>query len=309
MNTSHFIVGEWGSTFMRLHLCIREAGTVQILAHVGGHGVLGCEDFESAFFDAAQPWFNVHGPVPVILAGMIGSNIGWRDTGYAACPISSDRIEGVHFQTRGIDITIMPGLRCQNIFGLPDVVRGEEMQMFGWLDDQARAPNEQHIICLPGRHVKWVAALGHCVQSFFTGMNGEMEELLIQHSLLGRGVLQTEQLSDPDYTIGRNLMFDDPTLSVGHALFATRSRLVLRDHTPETAASFLAGVLIGGDIRDAMRAYVSRDMINGPVIVIGTTPLANLYAAELVNLGHPAQQVKDPDLAIKGLARFALASV
>lgn len=33
---------------------------------------------------------------------------------------------------------------------------------------------------------------------------------------------------------------------------------MLGEYTPETAASLLAGILIGGDIRDAVRAFQSR---------------------------------------------------
>ena len=305
MTSSYFITGEWGSTFMRLHLCRRDGDVLTITASARNtNGVVGCTDFEAAFFSAAQPWFDERGPMPVVLAGMIAANIGWHDSGYAACPVSSGDLRPLTFTARGIEITLAPGLSCRNMFSLPDVVRGEDMQIFGWLDSHPRSPDEQHILCLPGRHVKWVVTRGHAVQSFFTGMNGELEDILIQYSLLGRGVLKTKTLSQPEFEAGQKLMFDDPTLSMGHALFATRSRLVLGEHTPETAASFLAGILIGGDIRDAVRALESRHLLNGPIQVFGDNDLSRTYAQSVQSMGREAQCVTEPDLAAQGLARI-----
>ena len=310
MTSTYFITGEWGSTFMRLHLCRRDGGLLNIVASISNNnGVVGCTNFEDVFFDTAQPWLNEHGSMPVVLAGMIAANIGWHDSGYAACPVSSSDLRPLTFTTRGIGITLAPGLSCRNMFGLPDVVRGEDMQIFGWLDSRPRSPDEQNILCLPGRHVKWVLTRGHAVQSFFTGMNGELEDILIQHSLLGRGVQKTETLSQPEFESGRQLMFNDPTLSMGHALFATRSRLVLEEHTSETAASFLAGILVGGDIRDAMHAFETRHLLNGPVQVFGENDLSRTYVQSVQSMGHEAQCIIEPNLAVQGLVRILLNTV
>ena len=300
MNSGYFIAGEWGSTFMRLYLCDQSDGHFKILTEAHGTGVMSTKDFEDAFFTTAQPWFDAHGHIPVILSGMVGGNIGWHDTGYATCPASSSDIRPFMFKARGVSIAIAPGLSCHNMFGLADVVRGEDMQMLGWLDSQVRAADERHILCLPGRHVKWVITEGTKVASFFTGMNGEMEDILLQHSLLGRGVERTDTLSQPDFDAGIAIMFADPTLSLGHALFATRSRLVLGELTPKTAASFLSGLLIGADIRDALKACQDRGL-SGPVIVMGASELAKTYAAIMIAQGRETIHVTTPHLAIQGM--------
>lgn len=304
MNEAYFIAGEWGSTFMRLHLCRPTPSGADILASAHGPGVVGCTDFEGAFFAAAQPWLDMHGPLPVILAGMVGGNIGWHDSGYAACPAGSRDLNPLTFTCRDMAIAIVPGLSCHNMFGLPDVVRGEEMAMFGWLDSRPRTPSERHLLCLPGRHVKWVATIGNRVASFFSGMNGELEDILLQHSLLGRGVVRTQVMSEADFDSGLKLIFDDPTLSIGHALFATRSRLLRGDHSPETAASFLSGLLIGSDIRDALSACQAREELPQPVVVLGDSDLAGRYLRAIKTFGCDAAQVPTPHLAIHGLAQL-----
>ena len=308
MTEGYFIAGEWGSTFMRLHLCRSTAAGCAIVASAQGVGVAGCTDFEAAFFATAQPWFDSHGPLPVILAGMVGGNIGWRDSGYAACPVASHAVAPLRFTARGIDIAITPGLSCRNMFNLPDVVRGEEMVMFGWLDSQTRSADERHVLCLPGRHVKWVTTTGAQVESFFTGMNGELEDILLRHSLLGRGVIQTQVVNEADFATGLDLMFNDRSLAMGHALFATRSRLVLGEHPPETAASFLSGLLIGGDIRDALTAYQARGGLPAPIVVLGESDLAARYIHAIKTFGCDAVQATTPHLAIQGLARLFTAT-
>lgn len=303
MTTDMFITGEWGSVAMRLHLCARTGDRIATIDTVRGGGVRDCTDFEAAFFAAAGPWFQTHGPLPVILAGMIGSNIGWRDSGYAPCPAGTAELTGqlTSFTVRGVTINLSPGLKCRNMFGLPDVVRGEEMQVFGWLNASPCEDDERRLVCLPGRHVKWMVTRGQQIVSFFTGMNGEMEDILLAHSLLGRGVVR-EGFSQPDFDVGLTAVRDDTTLSLGHALFATRSRLVLGDHDAGGAASFLSGLLVGADIRDALNACRSRGLLESPVVVMGAGQAATLYADGLAAFGQTMTAISDDALAIHGLA-------
>ena len=300
MASDLFITGEWGSVSMHLTLCLNTGTGIQILETAHGAGVIGCPDFEAAFFATASAWYQTHGPLPVILAGMIGSTIGWKDSGYILCPAQAgDLATGLTtFHARNASINLSPGLRCHNMFGLPDVVRGEEMQVFGWLSEQD--DHTQRVLCLPGRHVKWVVTQGKRIVSFFTGMNGEMEDLLLDHSLLGRGVTR-DTFSQTDFEAGLAALRADPTLSLGHSLFATRSRLVLGDHNTAGAASFLSGVLIGADIRDALSAFQNRGLIDQPVIVMGHGTACDRYAHSFATFGQ-AIEVETRSLATFGLA-------
>ena len=300
MTESLFIAGEWGSVVMRLYLCRDGGGPVEVLATTTGSGVVGCGDFEAAFFAAAGAWFEAHGPLPVILAGMIGSNIGWRDSGYVAAPAGMAALAArlVTIHARGIDIHFTPGLECRNLFGLPDLVRGEEMQVLGWLD--RRDEDGPGVICLPGRHVKWMLTDGDRIRSFTTGMHGELQDLLLTHGLLGKGV-DRNAWSEAAFDAGLDIVHADPTLSLGHAVFATRGRLVLGDHTADQAAAFLSGLVIGCDIRDGLRALDARGLGGLTTWVLGHDAMTERYVRALGRYGAPWQTTDTPFLAAAGL--------
>ena len=81
-------------------------------------------------------------------------------------------------------IAIVPGLRCDND-GTPDVMRGEEVQIFGALQ---RLGLTDGLLVLPGTHSKWVRVRSGVVEGFATFMTGEFYALLRQHSILARSL-------------------------------------------------------------------------------------------------------------------------
>jgi 2-dehydro-3-deoxygalactonokinase len=303
-----FIAGDWGTTSMRLHLCRPRQAGAEVLATVSGSGVKSCQDFEGEFFRAAQPWLDRHGKLPVFLAGMIGSNIGWCHAPYVPCPAGQAlmREQVLRFDARGISFAISPGLRCTNMFGLPDVMRGEEMQLFGWIA-LAGAEARQRIVCLPGTHAKWAMVEDGAVTGFFTSMQGELFEILLAHSLVGRGVPQPparEPIKDTDPAFGEGLatMIKDPTLSAGHAVFSARSRCVTGDLCPADAPAFLSGLLIGAEVRDAVAAFRSRGHPTDTVTLIGPDMLMALYSRALASMGIGFDQVPAQTASISGLS-------
>ena len=300
MTQELFIAGEWGSVVMRLYLCRDNGKDIEVIDTVTGGGVVGCPDFEAAFFTAVAPWFEAHGALPVILAGMIGSNIGWRDSGYVEAPAGSAEFASrlTTIQVRGVDIHFTPGLKCRNLFGLPDLVRGEEMQVLGWLAGQD--DDTPGLICLPGRHVKWMLTQGRRIASVTTGMHGEIQDLLLGHGLLGKGV-DRDAWSETAFEAGLDTIQSDPGLSLGHALFATRGRLVLGEHRPDEAAAFLSGLVIGADIRDWLRALEGHALGDRTAMIFGHDATSERYMRAFRRYGAPCQRMDRPSLAASGL--------
>lgn len=309
-NPRRFIAGDWGSSVMRLYLCRQEASGAVVEDMVRGEGIKTCGEPEAAFFAAAGPWFERHGPLPTVLSGMIGSTLGWRDSGYAACPASPESIrDGLSpFEARGVPITIAPGLRCQNLFGLPDVMRGEEMQVFGWLDETARGADERHLVCLPGTHAKWATTKGRAVVSFFTSMQGELHDLLLSNSLLGRTAgefAKVAEIDDEAFREGVTTMLADPTLSMQHGIFSMRSRVVMGELPVARSPSYLSGLLIGVEVRDGVAAHRARGLDVGTVVLIGAERLVALYGLALEMMGINSTPVVDHDASVRGLAALA----
>jgi len=82
---------------------------------------------------------------------------------------------------------ILPGLKQDKN---PDVMRGEETQIAGFL---AGNPDFDGVLCLPGTHTKWVHISAKEIVSFQTVMTGELFALLSQNSVAHRTSMRSTQ--------------------------------------------------------------------------------------------------------------------
>ena len=85
-----------------------------------------------------RDWLDA-GEAPVVMSGMIGSRQGWKEAPYAQCPAGANEIaarmrRGAVGQSR-VTRGSYPDCRCRDAQGVPDVMRGEETQILGALDD------------------------------------------------------------------------------------------------------------------------------------------------------------------------------
>ncbi len=182
MTKAAFIAGDWGTSRLRLYLCDAAGGVLARTegegAAVGGHA----ERFAAAVAD----WDAAYGRLPAVLGGMVGSTIGWKEVPYLVCPARPRAIAGaaLRFQQDGRAIVIVPGLKCAG--PIPDVMRGEEVQILGALRLRPDLAQGRHIFCLPGTHAKWVTVADGEVTDFHTTLSGELFELLRKHSVLAR---------------------------------------------------------------------------------------------------------------------------
>ena len=82
----------------------------------------------------------------------------------------------------GRPVALVPGLAIEND-AMPDVMRGEETQIFGAL---ALSGRDAGLFLLPGTHSKWAEVAGGRIVSFRTFMTGEVFGALKDHTILGR---------------------------------------------------------------------------------------------------------------------------
>lgn len=171
---------------MRLYLCdCTDLAGPELLGSVVGPGVKFNRDFENVFFEHARH-LPTHGAnADVVVTGMVGSNIGWRDTGHLPCPMDWDTYVrgGTTFGLEDYCITILPGASFANEFGYRDIMRGEEVQVLGALRT-GHCDNARHIFCLPGTHTKWVVVENYSLDAFATSMQGELYDMLVRGSVL-----------------------------------------------------------------------------------------------------------------------------
>src|SRR3546814_14018480 len=111
--------------------------------------------------------------VPVVLSGMIGSRQGWLEAPYLACPAALADLGAALVPldlARGRRVFLAPGLSTRDAGGVPDVMRGEEVQILGEVD---RLGVDSAILCMPGTHSKWARVEAGRGTGCRTQMSGE----------------------------------------------------------------------------------------------------------------------------------------
>jgi len=236
--------------------------------------------FESVFHELFGDWMQAAGAL-CLISGMAGSRQGWQEAPYCPCPAGFAELSQHLLWLQPDRIALVPGLSCLGQDGLhtPDVMRGEEVQIFGALQLTGR---DNATLVLPGTHSKWVHVHSGRVTQFQTFMTGEVFALMSQHSILGK-------------TLDLNGAFDKATFlqgvdqsqragSVLHHLFAVRTLGLFERLSAAQLPSYLSGLLIGEELRTQT---VNAD--SGPVILIGSDTLTQRYSLALQNLGIACQ--------------------
>ena len=280
MNMRPLIAIDWGTSSLR---GARLSATGQVLeSREFARGILSVPtgQFEAVFNELFGDWMQAPNAL-CLISGMAGSRQGWQEVPYCPCPAGFAELGQHLLWLQDHRIALVPGLSCMNPDALstPDVMRGEEVQIFGALQLAGR---DSATLVLPGTHSKWVQVQSGRVTRFSTFMTGEMYALLSQHSILGK-------------TLDLNGAFDQTTFlqgidqsqqpgSVLNKLFAVRT-LGLFDRMPAAALpSYLSGLLIGEELRTQPMANAQ-----GQVILIGSDTLTLRYTLALQHLGIACQ--------------------
>lgn len=299
MNDSgRFIAGDWGTSNLRLYLCLQQDGQTRVLESCDGPGITGVEgSFEDALMSRAGGWLSEHGRLPIILSGMIGSTLGWRDAPYLECPADAASIAAgrVEFAARGESVCIVAGLRCGNPLGLPDVMRGEELQLLGLVESGGRSG--KRLVALPGTHNKWAFLDGGRIEQFLTALTGELFALLSEHSVL---IQDASDANDDSEAFMDGVRVGVGASGLSHTLFATRSRQVLGELGAASAAAYLSGMLIGADVAGALSVFGHDKTSFSDVDLVGEPSLCRRYQAALDELGVASRVLDAAELSVAG---------
>jgi 2-dehydro-3-deoxygalactonokinase len=241
-------------------------------------------------------WMQAPGAL-CLISGMAGSRQGWQEAPYCPCPAGFAELGQHLLWLQPGRIALVPGLSClgQDTLQTPDVMRGEEVQIFGAL---RLAGRDTATLVLPGTHSKWAQVENARVTRFSTFMTGELYALLSQHSILGKTLDLNGAFNEAAYLQGVDQ--SQTTGSVLHQLFAVRT-LGLFERLPAAALpSYLSGLLIGEELRTQ-----NRPATQGPLILIGSDSLTMRYTLALRHMGIDCQS-HGAEATWAGL--FALAS-
>lgn len=230
------------------------------------------------------------GDLPLLMAGMIGSNRGWVEAPYVPCPAGPETLARNLVMIADQRAAIVPGLSFLSPVRA-DVMRGEEVQLFGALAAKLIPPT--CLVCHPGTHNKWATVADGQIQSFRTVMTGEMFNLLREKSILADW-LQEPVVPCDAFTEGASRGLEGDALTA--ELFSVRAGVLLGQQAKDDAASFTSGLLIGADIRTGLR-----DQDEGEIVVMGRPELTALYAAALRAAGCTAREIDGEHAFLAGI--------
>lgn len=290
---SRFVAVDWGTTNRRAYLI--EDGAV-VHAERDGRGVtaLAAADYpaEVAALRARL------GDVPMLLAGMVGSTIGWRETRYVAAPAGIAALAAglVWLDAR---TAIVPGLSLVEDAGdgrrRADVMRGEEVQLLGAVA-AGLAPGDG-LLVQPGTHCKWVEMADGRIARFVTAMTGELFALLRGHGVLAAqlgGEVTPGDAFRAGVTEGRGR-------DLAASLFGIRPAGLMGLRDDVDAAAYASGVLIGADV--AARLAERR---HDTVYLLADPALGALYALAIEAEGRTAQLVDSHAAFVAGITRIGV---
>jgi 2-dehydro-3-deoxygalactonokinase len=311
--SAHLLALDWGTSSLRAFL-MQEGRIIDTrqsdhgIQHLPASGVAG---FEQAFAAIAGDWVKRWPTLAVVASGMVGSAQGWREAPYVRCPADVQLLaqHGIRVASGiGPDVVIAPGVLLDQPEQMPDVIRGEEIQIAGALSEN-RQWAARCCMVLPGTHSKWVSVREGRLEHFSTYMTGELFAVLCQHSILGRllpaGKSATREPDREAFELGLKQSQSGRAGDLTHHIFATRTLGLTGRLQSVVLADYLSGLLIGSELVSALADFHEREPM--PLVLIGETALCRRYADALCYFGQPVAAVLGNTAAL-GLWSFAMAT-
>jgi 2-dehydro-3-deoxygalactonokinase len=256
------VIGDWGGSRLRLWRLLDNS----VAERRDGPGIAHLGDPASALEAALGDWQ----AKKVVLCGMAGARNGLREAPYVECPAELEEWKSrvVEFALAGRTVAIAPGAVSPG--DRPDVMRGEETQLFGAMACHPALATGSHCVVLPGTHSKWATLAEGRIESFRTFMTGELFDLLQRSSLFAAGGEQLEADVEAGFADGLARRG-----ALSSLLFEARSAQLVGGKSACWASGFLSGVLIGAEIAEMEP--------QGAVTIVAEPELAARYARAL---GH-----------------------
>lgn len=272
---------DWGTTSARAYRLAAGGTVCDTRSAPLGIGSLKDGRFAQALDTLLDDWRDHD--APRIACGMIGSRQGWIEAPYVECPAPLARFGRTLTATPGGELRIVPGARCVDADGVPDVMRGEETQLVGAI----RPDDAQVLVVLPGTHSKWAIVERARLVEFATFMTGELYSVLLAHSILGR--MAGERSGEAPAAFDRGVTRASAGVGLAHAIFGARTLALAGELAADEVGDWLSGVLIGDEIRAARGWARERGVDAGMARVIGEGSLVSRYVRALETLGFRAE--------------------
>ena len=285
-----WVAVDWGTSNLRYWVLSSNE-----VVHSGnkplGMGTLEQNSYEKTLLSEVDKFLNPRKKTVVLICGMAGSRQGWTEVPYLVVPCKPPDLKdvvNVHCKDSRILVKILPGLKQDTP---ADIMRGEETQIKGILDDKSRFDG---IICLPGTHTKWVRVSAGEIISFQTFMTGELFSLLSERSLLKHSVSESGWDESSFKASVDEIMSDNKLLA--SKLFSLRGEYIVNNLDEVEARNRLSGYLIGLELSGS-RPY----WLGEKVYILGEDTISTAYEIALKAQGILVERRCKTNAALDGL--------
>ena len=155
----------------------------------------------------------------------------------------------------------------------------------------------RHRIVLPGTHSKWVTVEDGRITAIRTYLTGELFALLRDHSILARAATDGEVDAADDQAGFVDGLDRARSGGLIGALFTARSAQLLEGRSHGWALGYLSGLLIGGEIVEALAGAPLPDRI----MLIGDPRLAARYRIALAAHAVAVDPIDGDEAVLAGL--------
>ena len=291
---------DWGSSSFRAYLMAPNGEILDEVASGDGIGRVAAGAYPATLKRLIGRWLEAHPSLLVLASGMVGSRHGWREAAYVKCPAGPREVatQLTPVEADGRRVHLAAGLSYVDEAAQPDVMRGEETEIFGVADSGAR------LIVLPGSHSKWAKVNGDRVVAFKTFVTGELFAALRDHTVAGAFARAAPAKSPGEAFAlgvrrGAAAVACEGKSGVIGLLFGARSLPLTGGLAEDDAGEYLSGLLIGAEIGEARRFFPGEEPH-----VAGAEALVARYLAAFEALGVSARAAPRR-AAARGLFRIA----
>jgi 2-dehydro-3-deoxygalactonokinase len=287
-----WIAVDWGTSNLRVWGLNADSQVVAEASSDQGMARLDRSGFEPALLALTNDWLPQGRQTPVIACGMVGARQGWVEVPYRQTPckpVVFDTVGRPDARDPRLSVFVLAGIK--QIEPAPDVMRGEETQIAGFLSED---PQFEGVLCLPGTHTKWVRINAGDIVHFRTFMTGELFNLLSAHSVL-RHSLDGKGSDRIEFAASVEAMAAEAA-GLAARLFSIRAQSLVSEFSPATANARLSGLLIGAEL-----AAAKDDWCNQTLTIVGNGPQSELYAEGLRVLGQAPRIVDASHVTLTGL--------
>ncbi|MGK2907903.1 MAG: 2-dehydro-3-deoxygalactonokinase [Desulfuromonadales bacterium] len=285
------IVVDWGTTNLRVFACSSDGTILHRAQSTQGIKVVPVGGFPSVLASMIKK-LGVSSALPVFVCGMAGARGGWHEAPYCQAPLAlQDIAANLTPLPDGLNGYLLPGAKAVCADGTSDVMRGEEIQIFGGM---SRLGIRDAVLCLPGTHSKWVRVRAGRIVGFATFMTGDIFQAL-SHTILAS---DAEAADDPE-AFGLGLAASaDADYGLLHRLFSARTRVLDNALRPDQMSSYVSGLLIGHELAESASFREPGEA----VVLIGAETLCSRYREALLHFGTECLLLESSDAACSGVA-------